>query len=234
MNDITKTTSNNLENAVLGAIICCKGAILKVIGDLNPLYFTSPFTKTVCQQLLDMYNENLDIDLRSVGGFLPAMASVAGIDKQDLHFRLVNLIDGIYSDAHIETHMLQIKEQYVKTELATTLMEGMKSLNEESSVTVIADLQDKTVKLLDHKAVAFTLDHDDFIKQIVGALSPKFDDIQAQIDTMKGEFSEFKDEPATDKIRNNINALNKAEHNVADARMKTILELRKQSMNKLK
>jgi len=75
---------------------------------------------------------------------------------------------------------------------------------------------------------------DDFIKQIVGALSPKFDDIQAQIDTMKGEFSEFKDEPATDKIRNNINALNKAEHSVADARMKTILELRKQSYNKFK
>ncbi len=76
--------------------------------------------------------------------------------------------------------------------------------------------------------------NDDFIKQLVGALSPKFDDIQAQIDTMKGEFSEFKDEPATDKIRNNINALNKAEHSVADARMKTILELRKQSYNKLK
>ena len=166
MNDITKTTSNNLENAVLGAIICCKGAILKVIGDLNPLYFTSPFTKTVCQQLLDMYNENLDIDLTSVGSFLPAMATVAGIDKQDLHFRMVNIINAVVSDAHIETHMLQIKEQYVKTELASTLMEGMKSLNEESSVTVIADLQDKTVKLLDHKAVAFTLDHDDFIKQI--------------------------------------------------------------------
>ena len=49
--NIVQQNNNNLENAVLGAIICCKGAILKVIGDLNPLYFTTPFTKTVCQQL---------------------------------------------------------------------------------------------------------------------------------------------------------------------------------------
>jgi hypothetical protein len=71
---------------------------------------------------------------------------------------------------------------------------------------------------------------DDFIKQIVGALSPKFDDLQTQINSMKGEFSEFKDGPATDKIKNNIGALNKAQTNVHDARMATILELRKQSV----
>ena len=164
--NIIEQNNNNLENAVLGAIICCKGAILKVIGDINPLYFTTPFTKTVCQQLLDMYNENLDIDLTSVGSFLPAMATVAGIKQEDLHYRLVNIINGVVSDAHIETHMLQLKEEYVKNELASTLMEGMQSLKQDSSVTVIADLQDKTVKLLDHKATAFQLDHDAFIKQI--------------------------------------------------------------------
>ena len=164
--NIIEQNNNNLENAVLGAIIVCKGAILKVIGDLNPLYFTTPFTKTVCQQLLDMYNENLDIDLTSVGSFLPAMATVAGIKQDDLHYRLVNIINGVVSDAHIETHMLQIKEQYVKRELISTFMQGMESLKQDSSVTVIAELQDKTVKLLEHKSVAFQLGHDDFIKQI--------------------------------------------------------------------
>ena len=49
---------------------------------------------------------------------------------------------------------------------------------------------------------------------------------------MKGEFSEFRDGPATDKIRNNIGAMNKVEQNIHDARMATILELRKQSYKK--
>lgn len=75
---------------------------------------------------------------------------------------------------------------------------------------------------------------DDIINQIVGALSPKFDDIQAQINTIKGEFSEFRDGPATDRIRTNLNALNKVEQSVSDARMRTILEMRKQSFNKNK
>ena len=73
---------------------------------------------------------------------------------------------------------------------------------------------------------------EDVINQIVGALSPKFDELQNQINTIKGEFSEFRDGPATDKIRNNIGAMNKVEQNIHDARMATILELRKQSYKK--
>lgn len=73
---------------------------------------------------------------------------------------------------------------------------------------------------------------DDLVNQIVGALSPKLDDLQNQINSIKGEFHEFRDGPATDKIRNNINALNKAEQSVSDARMQTILELRRQSFGK--
>ena len=73
---------------------------------------------------------------------------------------------------------------------------------------------------------------EDVINQIVGALSPKFDELQNQINTIKGEFSEFRDGPATNKIRNNIGAMNKVEQNIHDARMATILELRKQSYKK--
>jgi hypothetical protein len=73
---------------------------------------------------------------------------------------------------------------------------------------------------------------DDLVNQIVGALSPKIEDLQNQINSIKGEFHEFRDGPATDKIRNNIGALNKAERNVHDARMQTILEMRKQSVGK--
>jgi hypothetical protein len=75
---------------------------------------------------------------------------------------------------------------------------------------------------------------DDVINKIVGALSPKFDDLQNQINTIKGEFSEFKDGPATERIKNNLNALNKAEQSIQDTRMATILEMRKQSFGKNK
>ena len=73
---------------------------------------------------------------------------------------------------------------------------------------------------------------EDLVNQIVGALSPKLDDLQNQINSIKGEFHEFRDGPATDKIRNNIGAMNKAEQTIHDARMQTILELRKQSFGK--
>jgi len=73
---------------------------------------------------------------------------------------------------------------------------------------------------------------DDLVNQIVGALSPKLDDLQKQINSIKGEFHEFRDGPATDKIRNNIGAMNKVEQSIHDARMATILEMRKQSFRK--
>ena len=73
---------------------------------------------------------------------------------------------------------------------------------------------------------------DDLVNQIVGALSPKLEDLQNQINSIKGEFHEFKDGPATDKIRNNIGAMNKAERSIHDARMQTILEMRRQSFGK--
>lgn len=73
---------------------------------------------------------------------------------------------------------------------------------------------------------------DDLVNQIVGALSPKLDDLQNQINSIKGEFHEFRDGPATDRIKSNLNELNKIERSVADARMDTILELRRQTYQK--
>jgi len=74
--------------------------------------------------------------------------------------------------------------------------------------------------------------NEDLVNQIVGALSPKLDDLQNQINSIKGEFHEFRDGPATERIRTNLNAMNKAEQNIHDARMATILEMRKQSFGK--
>ena len=74
--------------------------------------------------------------------------------------------------------------------------------------------------------------NDDVIGQIVGGLKPMFDELQNQINTLKGEFSEFKDEPATDKIKNNLNELNKAQNSVVETRLKKIMELRENSYKK--
>ena len=74
--------------------------------------------------------------------------------------------------------------------------------------------------------------NEDLVNQIVGALSPKLEDLQNQINSIKGEFHEFRDGPATERIRTNLNAMNKAEQSIHDARMATILEMRKQSFGK--
>lgn len=74
--------------------------------------------------------------------------------------------------------------------------------------------------------------NDDVVGQIVGGLKPLFDDLQNQLNTLKGEFSEFKDEPATERIKNNLNKLNKHEQSIVDARLSKIFEVRKNSYNK--
>ena len=74
--------------------------------------------------------------------------------------------------------------------------------------------------------------NEDVVGQIVGGLKPMFDDLQNQINTLKGEFSEFKDEPATERIKNNLNELNRMEQSVVDARLRKIMELRGNSYNK--
>lgn len=71
---------------------------------------------------------------------------------------------------------------------------------------------------------------DDLISQLVGAIQPSLDKIEElsnEVKALKGEFHEFKDEPAGMKVSNNLSDYKKAEDNILESRMEKIIELRR-------
>lgn len=74
---------------------------------------------------------------------------------------------------------------------------------------------------------------DDFLAQVAGLIAPlqeKIDQIGAQYDSLKHEFSSFKDEPAAERITNNLTMSTEAIKGHGDRqekRYQTLLELRK-------
>ena len=74
--------------------------------------------------------------------------------------------------------------------------------------------------------------NEDVVGKIIEGMKPMIEDLQNQINTLRGEFGEFKDEPASDRIKNNLNEFNKQKDNLLDTRMSKIMELRKNSYKK--
>jgi hypothetical protein len=71
---------------------------------------------------------------------------------------------------------------------------------------------------------------DDFIGELVNVLKPSLDKINElsnDIKTLKGEFMEFKDEPGSAKVYNNLNDYTKRESDLMSGRMAKLVELRK-------
>lgn len=76
----------------------------------------------------------------------------------------------------------------------------------------------------------------DLINQLVDTLKPsldKIDELSNEIKTLKGEFMEFKDEPAGAKVYNNLNDYTSREADLVTGRIAKLVELRKnKSLNK--
>lgn len=71
--------------------------------------------------------------------------------------------------------------------------------------------------------------NDDFVNQLVNALKPSFDKIEElsnEVKTLKGEFMEFKDEPGSAKVYNNLDDYTKRENDLMSGRMAKLIELR--------
>ena len=155
-------------------------------------------------------------------------------DSEDVQLAEATLVDGtkVKTEGEFEVG----KQLFVVTEEGDiTAPEGLHETTE--GVIVGVDAEGIIISIEEPAEEEVVVEEkenfgEDLVNQIVGALSPKLDDLQNQINSIKGEFHEFRDGPATDKIRNNIGAMNKAEQTIHDARMQTILELRKQSFGK--
>jgi len=101
------------------------------------------------------------------------------------------------------------------------------SVDEEGIITAIEE-----VVVEEEKEENFS---DDLISQLVGVLQPsldKIDELSNEVKALKGEFLEFRDEPAGPKVSNNLNDYKNAEESIMEGRMKKILELRRANKQK--
>lgn len=72
--------------------------------------------------------------------------------------------------------------------------------------------------------------NDDFVNTLVNALKPsldKIEDLSNEINKLKGEFMEFKDEPGAPKVYNNLNEYTSKEGELINGRIAKLVELRK-------
>ena len=72
--------------------------------------------------------------------------------------------------------------------------------------------------------------NDDFVNTLVNALKPSLDKIEElsnEINKLKGEFMEFKDEPGAPKVYNNLNDYTSKEGELINGRIAKLVELRK-------
>ena len=76
---------------------------------------------------------------------------------------------------------------------------------------------------------------DDIVNQLVSALKPsldKIDELSNQVNKLKGEFMEFRNEPAGKKVFNNLNDYTTRENDLMSGRVAKLVELRRQNKNK--
>jgi len=76
----------------------------------------------------------------------------------------------------------------------------------------------------------------DFVNTLIEALKPSLDKIEElsnEVNKLKGEFMEFKDEPGAPKVYNNLNDYTSKEGELINGRIAKLVELRKnKSLNK--
>jgi len=75
---------------------------------------------------------------------------------------------------------------------------------------------------------------EDFVSQIVKGLEPHFNkiaELENKINSLNSEFSEFRDEPGSPKIYNNLNDLNRKSESIMESRMAKLVELRRNKSN---
>jgi len=106
--------SEEVEKAILGALIIDARAIDRVIESIHPEYFYFPYHQTIYQAISSLYTAAKPIDFLSLKTKLQEMGKLKEIGGAAY---LVELTENITSAANIEMHALILKEKFIRREL---------------------------------------------------------------------------------------------------------------------
>lgn len=115
--------SKDLEFAVLGACLLEKLAIGRVYGIILPNCFYYQDNQKVFTCLLEMFDENIPIDLVTV--MLKMNADEVKIDEKNIAWYLTKITQHVVSSAHLEYHAYILKEMWRKRELIKITNSGV-------------------------------------------------------------------------------------------------------------
>ena len=111
MNGLLPPQDIDLEEAILGAILLEKNAILEVVNILSPEAFYKEENKLVYQAILELFEANNPIELISVTGKLRKLGT---LEKVGGAYRLVEISGRVSSSSNIVYWAFKLKEFYVQ------------------------------------------------------------------------------------------------------------------------
>ena len=113
----------DIEKSVLGGIIIEEDAILEVVNIISVDTFYSSQNKEVYKAILNLFENHLPIDLRTVIDQLKKNGSLEKIGGEEY---VVSLIDRVVSGVNIEYHSFLILEYAIKREIINISKEILK------------------------------------------------------------------------------------------------------------
>ena len=106
----------DLEASILGAILIDKEALNVIVDTINVKTFYSPAHQYIFEAILDLFNQNLPIDINTV---VNQLRKNKKLEQAGGAIYIQSLTDNVVSSANIEYHALALLEYSIKRDLIT-------------------------------------------------------------------------------------------------------------------
>ena len=150
--------SNDLEQAIIGALLYDKNAFERVVDDLNPEYFYNSIHKFIFEGMLELKSRGIEVDILTLTEYF----------KDDKEFKelggtyyLTECISSVTSSGMLESHIKIIKEQsrqrnaiqacnkFLESEDYVAGIDKLQECLENNSVSAYYEKQNEIISLKD-------------------------------------------------------------------------------------
>lgn len=136
--------SPDLETSILGACLLEPAAFARIFGIVTPEVFYSTGHSQIFSFLVEMFENNIPIDLISTHDFITRKKAIAEFSNTNTAYFLTKLTNTVVSTANIEYYAYVLKQMWVDREIITLTSAGIKSENSRQEIT---NLQNKLTEL---------------------------------------------------------------------------------------
>ena len=133
----------DLEASILGAILIDKEALNVIVDTINVKTFYSPAHQCIFEAILDLFNQNLPIDINTV---VNQLRKNKKLEQAGGAIYIQSLTDNVVSSANIEYHALALLEYSIKRDLITVSNEIQRKAYDDS-VDVFSLLDQSELKI---------------------------------------------------------------------------------------